>query len=80
MQRHNVWAFHIDSPVNRDARELVQTTGKITKWPSCISLMTLRKVAQSNRKNQLRTMRRAENIGWSDKGFHLLNATSQGVS
>eukprot|EP00978_Attheya_sp_CCMP212_P006293 scaffold14259_cov45-Attheya_sp.AAC.1 len=40
--------------------------------------MTPRKVAHSNRKNQLRTMRR-ENIGWSDKGVHLLNA-SQGVS
>eukprot|EP00978_Attheya_sp_CCMP212_P035495 scaffold154770_cov23-Attheya_sp.AAC.2 len=70
--RHNVWAVLINSSANRNARELMQTSGKITKQPSCVSLMTPRKVAHSNRKNQLRTMKR-ENVGGSDKGFQVLN-------
>jgi hypothetical protein len=77
--RHNVWAVLINSSPNRNARELVQTSGEITKRPSCFSLMTPRKVAHSNRKNQLRTMRR-ENIGGSDMGFHLLNASQVEMS
>eukprot|EP00978_Attheya_sp_CCMP212_P014257 scaffold36239_cov78-Attheya_sp.AAC.5 len=68
--RQNVWAVLINSSANRNARKLAQTSCEITKRPSSVSLMTPRKVAHSNLKNQLlRTTRRERTLEGVTRAF-----------